>query len=249
MRSSIPALPMLSRRSIVRQTVRGPSQRPDPPAPLATSVDVDRAPELMENDLVARRRGSTPQRTTCIRCPRSVLGHRGAEERLDGYATAVLRRRATTSPSWPTIEDELFRFMRIVVRVRRALASALTSRDLPPRPVGRSSGTYSRAGPSRDRSPSGGLRHPGRAAPRLPRAARSTWSTGWRPSATAVWPRSAPRSRWTTTSAASWPPPSAASSAETSRSGSPWTRRCSAGFVATIGDTVVDGSARHRLEL
>jgi F-type H+-transporting ATPase subunit delta len=59
----------------------------------------------------------------------TILGHKAAEERLDGYATAVLegvdRHRGLGE-----IEDELFRFLR-VVGGSDELRAALTSRDVP----------------------------------------------------------------------------------------------------------------------
>jgi F-type H+-transporting ATPase subunit delta len=57
-----------------------------------------------------------------------VLGHFGAAERIDGYVAAVLEDLADRS-TLATIEDDLFRFMRIVDGSDE-LRSALTSRDL-----------------------------------------------------------------------------------------------------------------------
>lgn len=59
----------------------------------------------------------------------TVLGHRAAEERVSGYATAVLE--SVERPELGNIEDELFRFQRIVAGSDE-LRDALASRYLPP---------------------------------------------------------------------------------------------------------------------
>lgn len=58
-----------------------------------------------------------------------VLGIKGAEERVEGYASAVLPA-AATSKELSDLEDELFRFSRIVAGAHD-LRNALSDRDLP----------------------------------------------------------------------------------------------------------------------
>jgi F-type H+-transporting ATPase subunit delta len=57
-----------------------------------------------------------------------ILGHKAAEERLDGFATAILEA-APAQSDLNEIEDELFRFHRVVLGSAE-LHSALASRDL-----------------------------------------------------------------------------------------------------------------------
>jgi F-type H+-transporting ATPase subunit delta len=58
-----------------------------------------------------------------------VLGHKAAEERLDGYATAILRH-VDAGRALAEVEDELFRFSRVVAG-NEQLSAALSSRDYP----------------------------------------------------------------------------------------------------------------------
>lgn len=60
--------------------------------------------------------------------PEEPLGHRAARERVGGYAQAVLQELAVAELE--TVEDELFRFAR-VVDATPELRGALTDRDLP----------------------------------------------------------------------------------------------------------------------
>lgn len=92
------------------------------------AVDADRAGEFLSNLtwLVARveaaARGARP-------VSEPVLGHHAAEERLDGYATAVLGQLRGDA-ELTRVADELFRFMR-VVDGSTELTLALTDRDVP----------------------------------------------------------------------------------------------------------------------
>lgn len=58
-----------------------------------------------------------------------VLGHRAAEERVNGYASAVLES-VSGDHDLGEIEDELFRFQRVVAGSEE-LRAALSSRDVP----------------------------------------------------------------------------------------------------------------------
>ena len=92
-------------------------------------VEADRAPEFPTNlawlapRVDAAARGSRPVATT-------VLGLHGAEERLDGYATALLAPLEGDN-DLTRVDDELFRFMRIVDGSPE-LNTVLTDRELPP---------------------------------------------------------------------------------------------------------------------
>jgi F-type H+-transporting ATPase subunit delta len=122
-----PGLPVLSRRNIIGDIfsgkVSGPTLRL-----LLEAVDVDRAPELLENIawLSARMDAAADNLHPVSEV---VLGHRGAEERIDGYSTVFLQE-VGAEPELASIEDELFNFHQIVAGSAE-LASALESRDLP----------------------------------------------------------------------------------------------------------------------
>ena len=122
-----PGLPMLSRRNIVREIFAG-QVSDETLRLLLQSVEVDRAPELMENiSWLSARMDAAGDNLHPV--SEVVLGHRGAEERLDGYATAFLQV-VNDESELAAIEDELFNFHQIVSG-SEALASALESRDLP----------------------------------------------------------------------------------------------------------------------
>lgn len=61
--------------------------------------------------------------------PGGLLGHKAAEERINGYATAVLELESGEH-DLGEIEDELFRFQRVVV-ASEELRAVLSSRDVP----------------------------------------------------------------------------------------------------------------------
>ncbi|MBV9661022.1 MAG: ATP synthase F1 subunit delta [Acidimicrobiales bacterium] len=91
-------------------------------------VDAERAPETSETvaGLAERARAAANDLEPVGDV---VLGHKAAEERLDGYATALLEGIADQR-GLGEVEDELFRFLR-VVDGSDGLKQALTSRDVP----------------------------------------------------------------------------------------------------------------------
>jgi F-type H+-transporting ATPase subunit delta len=92
------------------------------------TVDVGRPAELGEDIewLAARTAAARDGRHAS---GPAILGHHAAVERLDGYATAVLES-VDDDRGLSEIEDELFRFERIVAG-SGDLSEALTGRDLP----------------------------------------------------------------------------------------------------------------------
>ena len=87
-------------------------------------VDADRASETVDDIswLAGRFRQSAGEEEP-------ILGRRGAEERLEGYATARLEAVPARS-ELGEIEDELFRFRQLVAGSDE-LSDALSNRDLP----------------------------------------------------------------------------------------------------------------------
>jgi F-type H+-transporting ATPase subunit delta len=123
---SDPDVPVAARRGVVtdllQSRVSGTALR------LVTfALDADRAPEFPENVgwLVNRMDASARH---LVPVGDVVLGRRGAIERVDGYATALLQD-IQDQGSLGNIEDELFRFMRVVDGSDELLA-ALSNRDL-----------------------------------------------------------------------------------------------------------------------
>ena len=124
---SDPGVPLASRRSVLADLfgahVGTPTMRL-----LSFVLDADRASETvtditwMAERLEAAGRGMAPTGDV-------VLGHQGAAERLDGYATAVLET-LDGERALGEVEDELFRFQRVVAGADE-LRAALTNRDLP----------------------------------------------------------------------------------------------------------------------
>ncbi|HET9076516.1 MAG TPA: ATP synthase F1 subunit delta [Acidimicrobiales bacterium] len=91
-------------------------------------LDADRAPDTVDDIawLASRLRAAADRMTPVAD---GVLGHKAAEERLDGYATAVLET-VEGGHDLDEIEDELFRFQRVVAGSDQ-LRTVLTSRDVP----------------------------------------------------------------------------------------------------------------------
>lgn len=91
-------------------------------------LDADRAPDTVDDIawLASRLRAAADRMTPVAD---GVLGHKAAEERLDGYATAVLET-VQGGHDLDEIEDELFRFQRVVAGSDQ-LRTVLTSRDVP----------------------------------------------------------------------------------------------------------------------
>ena len=122
-----PGVPLAARRAVVADLL-GSKLEADTVRLITFALDADRATEVAADvswladrtDAAARRRqpvGEVP------------LGRTAATERIDGYATAVLEEVATAG-GLGDVEDGLFRFMR-VVDGSPELRSALTSRELP----------------------------------------------------------------------------------------------------------------------
>jgi F-type H+-transporting ATPase subunit delta len=121
-----PGVPAAARRAVINDLFVGRVGAPTVRL-LAVCVESDRASEFLEDlawlvlriDAGARHLEALDD---------IVLGHKAAEERVDGYASGVLeqvdRGRALTE-----VEDELFRFMRIVDGTPQ-LRDALSSRDV-----------------------------------------------------------------------------------------------------------------------
>lgn len=91
-------------------------------------LEADRASDTVDDVawLAARIQAAADRREPAAD---GVLGHKAAEERLDGYATAVLET-VHGQHDLDEIEDELFRFQRVVAGSDQ-LRLALTSRDVP----------------------------------------------------------------------------------------------------------------------
>jgi F-type H+-transporting ATPase subunit delta len=104
-------------------------------------IEADRAAEVADDlDWLATRVAAS--RDGLVEYGSGVLGHHSALERVEGYATAVLEplqdqglvARVASQLGHRTlgdVEDDLFRFQRIVAG-STDLSDALTNRDLPP---------------------------------------------------------------------------------------------------------------------
>jgi F-type H+-transporting ATPase subunit delta len=90
------------------------------------AIEQDRAPEAVANLAWLEREAGRAARGEAADA-HLVLGRYAARERIDGYATAVL---AAEGERLAAVEDELFRFGRIVAG-NEALREALSDRDLP----------------------------------------------------------------------------------------------------------------------
>ena len=124
---SDPGVPLASRRSVLSD-IFGAHVGTASMRLLSFVLDADRAGETVA-DIVwlaeridAAARGLVPTGDV-------VLGHSGAAERVDGYATAVLET-LDGERALDEVEDELFRFQRVVAGAEE-LRNALTNRDLP----------------------------------------------------------------------------------------------------------------------
>jgi F-type H+-transporting ATPase subunit delta len=122
-----PGVPAASRRSVLSDLL---GSRVDPAtlALLTYPVEADRATEYASDvDWLATRVRAAADNLVPV--GEVILGRVAATERLDGYADAVLSR-ITDHQVLDEIEDELFRFMRTVDGATD-LRAALTSRDVP----------------------------------------------------------------------------------------------------------------------
>lgn len=98
-------------------------------------IDADKATEILD-DIVWLEERAGAARDGLVAIGEGPLGRHAASERLLGYAIAVLEGVPSTGRPGATslgeIEDELFRFLR-VVEGAGTLRSALTDRDVPAR--------------------------------------------------------------------------------------------------------------------
>lgn len=125
-----PGVPPHSRRGVLVDLL---GSRIDPASLrlLQWTVETERAPDLLDAiDWLAVRSAAARDHRRAVG---GVFGRRTALDRVDGYATAALepvRDGADAAARLADIEDELFRFARIVEGDRR-LEEALTTRDVP----------------------------------------------------------------------------------------------------------------------
>jgi F-type H+-transporting ATPase subunit delta len=120
-----PGVTVTARRAVVVDLL---SERlsPDAMKLLTFVIEHDRAPEVTANlDWLVSRVGAEAQGGRPVGV---LLGHKAAEERVDGYASAVLEQ--VDAGDLMTIEDELFRFARLVDGSEE-LQAALSSRAVP----------------------------------------------------------------------------------------------------------------------
>ena len=123
-----PGVRVTSRRAVVVDLL---SSRVSPAAlKLVTFVvDHDRAPEVPANlDWLVARLGAAARGARAV--SEVILGQKAAEERVDGYASAVLEE-VDRDGELTTVEDELFRFARLI-EANLDLRDALSNRDVPP---------------------------------------------------------------------------------------------------------------------
>jgi F-type H+-transporting ATPase subunit delta len=123
---SDPGVPVASRRAVTRDLFES---RVGPATLRAVSfvLEADRAPDTVSDlEWLAGRLDAALHQMHPV--DEAVLGRHAAAERAEGYATAVLE--AADRGALAEIEDELFRFARIAAGSDE-LRDALTSRDLP----------------------------------------------------------------------------------------------------------------------
>ena len=113
-----------SRRAVVSELLAG-KVAPATAALVAYTVEVDRAPEVVANlswlATAASGAGGAVES--------DMLGRSASRERIDGYATAVLAP-LTGADDLGEVEDDLFRFAR-VVEGSEELTAVLTDREVP----------------------------------------------------------------------------------------------------------------------
>lgn len=120
-------VPVASRRAVLQDLLRSRVSATALQL-ISFAIEADRAADLPDDVswLAARAdaaaRGATP-------AAEHVLGRRAAEERLDGYATAVLAD-VEGDAALSTTEDELFRFSQAVIS-SEDLRTALSDRSIP----------------------------------------------------------------------------------------------------------------------
>lgn len=120
-----PGVPAAHRRAVIVDLL-GSRLGADVVGLVGHTVESDRAPEMVAN-LNAVARDAAAAADTPV--DEVVLGRTAALERIDGYATAVLGALEDRE-SLGNVEEEIFRFTR-VVDGSEGLEAALTDRDLP----------------------------------------------------------------------------------------------------------------------
>jgi F-type H+-transporting ATPase subunit delta len=122
-----PGVAMASRRSVVRDLLDNRVGAPTIRL-VVHSIEVDRAPELLDNLswLAARIEAAARSLQPASEV---TLGRQGAEERVDGYASATLEGLSGES-ELATVEAELSRFHQILAGSEE-LSGALADRELP----------------------------------------------------------------------------------------------------------------------
>jgi F-type H+-transporting ATPase subunit delta len=240
-----PGVPAASRRAVVTDLLQA-RVAADTLRLVLYAIEADRATEFRDDVAWLAARIDAAARDE-VPIGDVVLGRSAAEERLDGYASGLLER-IEDKGALGTIEDELFRFLR-VVQGTPELQAALANRD--------------RAVPAEARrSLVVDLLH-SRASPTTVRLAAYTTQVGrprdyeellahlvdrvaaesHRRLAEVRTPIELDEDQRRTLAAALGH--ISGRSVEVRVTVDP---AVLAGFVATVGDTVVDGSARHRLE-
>ena len=122
-----PGVPAPARRAVVSDLLADRVGQPTLRL-LTFAVETDRAIETVDNigwlaeRVNASAHGLQPTGET-------TLGHKAAEERVDGYSTAILERVGDRS-ELGEVEDELFRFLRIIDGSEQ-LRGPLSDRALP----------------------------------------------------------------------------------------------------------------------
>lgn len=129
-----PGVPVASRRAVITDLL-GSRVSKSTLDLLAFTVEADRATEFVDNVawLTSRVEAAAQDKHPVSDV---VLGQKAAEERADGYASALLRGHAAESDraTLSRIEDELFGFLRVLdsnEEANQQLRAALTDRDLP----------------------------------------------------------------------------------------------------------------------
>ncbi len=124
---SDPGIPVAARRGVLSDLFR-PHVGETTMRLLGFVLEVDRASETAADiEWLAERLDAAAHNMAPV--SDVVLGTKGAEERVDGFATAVLRT-VEGERALSNLEDELFRFSRVVTGSDE-LRAALGSRDIP----------------------------------------------------------------------------------------------------------------------
>jgi F-type H+-transporting ATPase subunit delta len=125
---SDPGIPVHARRGVVSDLFSG-HVGPEALGLTLHTVDAERAPDLVDSlDWLVVRTAAARDGLHTVGL--GVLGHHAANDRVEGYATAVLekiREADNRDRALAEIEDELFRFVRIVGGSER-LSEALSTR-------------------------------------------------------------------------------------------------------------------------